>query len=92
MAKHYAVLLNTKGALPTNESIESALATVVTDWLRFAKGQYLVYTNHDAEAVSNAVRPLLLAGDHIIVLEVNLGNRFGWASNLAINWIKKYAP
>lgn len=93
MGKHYAILLNFKGPnSPTSEVIEGVLNRTVSDWLRTARGQYLVYSEVQANIIYDNLKEILTPNDNIIVFETNLSNRKGWVSKLAGDWIKKYFP
>ncbi|MDR3428782.1 hypothetical protein [Silvimonas sp.] len=92
MLNHYVLMINPRGEMASNETIEGALYQVAKDWLRFARGQYLIAAEGGPEPIFEAVRKSIKLNDDVVVIEINLSNRMGWASNLAINWIKKYAP
>jgi hypothetical protein len=93
MSKHYIILMNHRGSktAPT-EQIEKTLDSLVIDWLRFAPNQYLVYSAVEQQQLYTTVKPLLHVDDSILVLEVSLDNRAGWAPPVAVTWLRKYSP
>lgn len=89
----FAVLINFVGSrLPLTKEVEAALETVPADWLRLAPGQYIVHCNSQPHAIYNAVKPVLHTDDLILVIAVDLRNRYGWVQNVAIDWIQQKSP
>jgi hypothetical protein len=94
VAKFFAILLGLKGVPPTPfETIERVLDKQTVDWLRLAGGQYIVkgFGDHP-EPIYDALKPILGASDNILVIEVNLANRYGWMAQIGIDWINKHSP
>lgn len=88
--RYFVVTLNCGPRNPPNEAIEGALAPPF-DWLRFSRDCYFVYAfGSSASAIYNLLRPLLHSEDLILVSEVDAAQRYGWVSQLAVNWFTKY--
>ena len=93
VGKNYVILLNLLGTKAGMlGGMEAALEARGVDWLRFSGTGYLVHTQLTAESLYHIVKPLLHPNDFVLVCEANLPNRQGWASKVAIDWIKKQAP
>ena len=85
--KFFIITINYKGGLKS-DAIQQALGA--HDWLRFSANTYYVYSYIlDASGIYNLVRPVLDPKDDIVVVEANLANRHGWASKVAVDWLKK---
>jgi len=69
-----------------NQQIESVLYGA-KDWLRWSPDTYLIRTNLDAEEWFQRVRKVLDPKDNIFVVAVDLTQKAGWMTNLAINWV-----
>ena len=92
MRNFYVIMLNFKSGAPPTEQIEKLLDKVTIDWLRFAANQYIAYYDGDSKPLSDAIRRVISPDANILVLPVSLHNRSGWASILAVNWLKKHVP
>lgn len=87
LGKFFVITINYKGGIKT-DAIQQALGS--HDWLRFSSNTYYVYSYLlDATMIYNIVRPVLDPKDDILVVEANVANRHGWASQVAVNWLKK---
>ena len=93
MPNFFVIMINFKaiGAPPT-EKIENVLNTLTVDWLRFAGNQYIVNYGGSTSILSTSIRAILDPKADILILPVSLDNRAGWASNLVVDWLTKYAP
>jgi len=93
MTKYYSIMLGyTADVAPTTAAVDSLLNGAVKDWLRLNAYQYLVATELSAEQLFAQLKPVLPFGANIIVMSVNLHDRYGWASALIGDWIRKHAP
>lgn len=93
MDKFYAIMLNFAGnPRDYHDKIERALDPVVDDWLRFADFQYIVKSKLMAQFISAPILKVIPQGGYAVVIELNLLNRHGFASNLVVEWIKKHSP
>ncbi|WP_374593477.1 hypothetical protein [Sphingosinicella sp.] len=87
LGKFFAITLNYKDG-PRTEAIQKALSGY--DWLRFSSNTYYVYSfSHDAKVLYDLIRPLLGKTDDILVVELSIANRQGWASKIAVDWLQK---
>ena len=90
MSKHFVILIALRGKTsPANEVIERILSERITDWLRFTRGQYVVWYNGNTEEIYNLLKPLLDPEDSILVVETNLATRKGWAGKPTGDWLAK---
>ena len=87
VGKFFVITLNYKGG-QKSEAIQGALAAF--EWMRFASNSYYVYSNHQrASELYEIVRPVLDPTDDILVVEVSIANRKGWASKVAVDWLNR---
>lgn len=88
LGKFYVITLNCSNRSVPNEAIERALEAY--DWLRFAPDSYYVYTyTQTAETIYRIIKPILNEQDLILVGEIAVANRHGWASSIAVEWFQK---
>lgn len=86
----YAVLLALRGpSSPSNEIIERVLEELVSDWLRFTRGQYIVIHVGSPDSIYDRLKALLDPVDSMLVLEANLHNRQGWVPKMTIDWLAR---
>lgn len=86
--KFYVITFNCGVRLVPNEAIERALG-IGHDWLRFSPHCYYAYATVDAGVLYSVIRPLLHPEDLILVSEINPENRFGWVSQVAVEWLAR---
>ena len=93
MAKFYAVLINQAGGtVVPNDRIEACLSGAVRDWMRFNAGQYIVTSDLSAEAIYRSISSVLPPPSRILVSAVDIRDRHGWADDIVVEWVKRYAP
>lgn len=93
MADHFVVMFNFKASkVAPTDRIEAILDIQVVDWLRFAPNQYIVYHAGDPSALYAALKSLLQTQDNVLVMKVDLAKRWGWAAQIAVDWLRKYVP
>ncbi len=71
------------------DNIEAKLDKAL-DWIRYAPGCWLIYTEHSAQTWYSKIFELPeLTGALVFLCEANLEDRSGHMSPLAWDWIKK---
>lgn len=92
MPKFFTIMLNCAARPVPNDKIQGVLDRASLDWLRYSPNQYLLKFDGEAINIYSAIKPVLHSEDNLLVMEVNIANRWGWASKLATDWIRKHAP
>jgi hypothetical protein len=62
------------------------------DWLRFDAYSWLCGSEHNAYAITNALRGALNIEDSILVLKCDLSDYNGFAQQWVWDWVAKYLP
>lgn len=58
-------------AVPFSDMFEAAINAMATDWLRYAAGSWLVWTEKPIPAVNSTLQPWLRSIDSLLILSVN---------------------
>jgi hypothetical protein len=87
--KFFVVTLNCAARPVPNDAIERMLGSY--DWLRFSADTYYVYsqTVTNPMNVYALVKSVIHADDQVVVVEIQPQQRYGWTSQVAIEWFNK---
>lgn len=92
MPKRLSIIINYKGSgSPRTKEVEAELDRHVSDWVRFAPNFYVVETQVDPGLIYAGLKPLLHDDDSVLLLEVEIHRRWGWAPKLVVDWLSKHA-
>ena len=88
----YVVSLNCAARPVPNDAIERMLSSY--DWLRFSGDTYYVYSATPTQPMNiyALVKAVLHAEDQVVVVEIKAEARYGWTSQVAIDWFNRPRP
>jgi hypothetical protein len=79
-------------ANPKTLGVDSALNATGDEWIRYSFSNWIVWTEKPASEISRAVRGGLGSDDQVIVAELNLNERDGWAAKWIWEWLDSRKP
>ncbi len=92
MSKIYLITFDVDASLNSqlvHTQITSLYPTHISDWWHYMHSSYLVVTNLTATQLYNHISPSM-PQHHVLVMEVNHKNYWGWLPQDAWNWLKKH--
>jgi hypothetical protein len=88
---HLGVSFKSGGATPERLNEVEGVLNKATDWLRYARGCWLIYTGKEPNVWHNRLKNQVswIKDQSYLICEVDLENRAGWLPETAWDWIKK---
>lgn len=72
----------------TSAQIEKQL-DLAADWLKYTDGCYLVFTTRDIDVLSGRLKPLVVEGGNLLILNVDPYQYKGWMPKSVWPWLKE---
>jgi len=72
---------------PKTDALDRTLNLEAPDWIRYAFNNWIVWTDATPAELYMKLRPWLAQDDHVLIIEINAHQRYGWMAPWVWKWI-----
>lgn len=80
------------GPMPkeTIDKVQTVFNEHSADWLRYAPNCWVIFSSESSKVWATRMHELIGTEEELLVFPVDIDDFYGWASEVARDWLKKY--